>query len=123
VRFLLDEMYSPAIAAACRARGVDVVSVHERIELEGQPDDAEVLRAAGREQRVLVSNNHRDLVPIVERFARDGEAHHGVLLTSDRSLPRSSASIGLVVRSIVDYAAGADDDLIDGYDWLPPASA
>jgi hypothetical protein len=51
VRLLLDEMYSLAIAAGCRARGVDVVSVHERPELEGEPDDAEVLRAAAREGR------------------------------------------------------------------------
>lgn len=59
---------------------------------------------------------------IVDRFARDGEEHYGVLLTSDRSLPRASATIGLVVRSIVAYAAGAaEDDLMNSYDWLPPA--
>ena len=121
MRFLLDEMYSPAIAAGCRARGVDVVSVHERPELEGEPDDAEVLRAAAREGRVLVSNNHRDLVPIADNFARDGEEHYGVLLTSDRSLPRATATIGLIVRAIVAYAAGAADDaLTNSYDWLPP---
>ena len=42
MRFLLDEMYSQKFAEGCRARGVDVVSVHERPELEGEPDDAEV---------------------------------------------------------------------------------
>ena len=123
MRFLLDEMYSQDIAAGCRSRVVDVVSVHERPELEGEPDDAEVLRAAARERRVLVSSNHKDLVPIVDRFARDGEEHYGVLLTSDRSMPRSSATIGLFVRSIVAYAAGvADDDLMNSYDWLSPAT-
>lgn len=116
-------MYTQDIAAGCRARGVDVVSVHERPELEGEPDDAEVLRAASRERRVLVTNNHRDLVPIVERFAEAGEEHYGVLLTSDKSLPRSTSTIGLFVRSLVDYASGtADDDLVNNYDWLPPAA-
>lgn len=75
MRFLLDEMYSPGIAAGCRGRGVDVISVHEHPELQGEPDDAAVLRAAARERRVLVSNNHKDLVPVVDRFARDGEEH------------------------------------------------
>ena len=123
MRFLLDEMYSQDIAAGCRARGVDVVSVHERPDLEGEPDDAEVLRAAARERPVLVSNNHKDLVPIVDRFAGEGEEHYGVLLTSDRSMPRSTATIGFFVRSIVEYAAGAtDDDLMNSYDWLSPAA-
>jgi hypothetical protein len=72
---------------------------------------------------VLVSNNHRDLVPIVDRFARDGEEHYGVLLTSDRSMPRATATIELSVRSIVAYAADvADDDLLNSYDWLAPTT-
>jgi hypothetical protein len=62
-------------------------------------------------------------VPIVDRFAGDAEEHYGVLLTSDRSMPRSTAGIGLLVRSIVEYAMGvADDDLANSYDWLPPAA-
>lgn len=121
MRFVLDEMYSAAIAVGCRARGVDVISVHERPELEGEDDDAEILRAASREQRVLISNNHRHLVPIVDRFAESGEDHYGVLLTSDRSLPRTSEGIGLLVNSVVNYADGRGaDELMNNYDWLPP---
>lgn len=121
MRFFLDEMYTTAIAVGCRDRGVDVVSVHERPELEGEDEDAEVLRAASREQRVLISNNHRHLVPIVDRFAESGEDHFGVLLTSDRSLPRTSEGIGRLVNSVVDYADGRNiDDLMNNYDWLPP---
>lgn len=121
MRFLLDEMYATTIAVGCRARGMDVVSVHERSELEGEDDDAEVLRAASREQRVLISNDHKHLVPIVDRFAEAGEDHYGVLLTSDRSLPRTSEGIGLIVSSVVDYAEDRGiNDLMNNYDWLPP---
>ena len=118
---MLDEMYATAIAVGCRSRGVDVVSVHERPGIEGEGDDAEVLRAASREQRVLISNNHKDLVPIVDRFAEAGEDHYGVLLTSDRSLPRTSEGIGLVISSLVDYAEDRGiDELMNNYDWMPP---
>lgn len=113
-------MYSAAVAVGCRARGVDVVSVHERPELEGEPDDTVVLRAAASQQRVLISNNHKDLVPIVGLLARSGEDHYGVLLTSDRSLPRTEEGIGLLIDAIASYAKGlGPDELMNNYDWLP----
>ena len=120
MRFLLDEMYATAIAVGCRERGVDVASVHERPAVEGEEDDAEVLRAASRERRVLISNNHRHLVPIVDSFAERGEEHYGVLLTSDRSLPRTTEGIGLLIGSVVAYASEHEpDDLLNNYSWLP----
>lgn len=121
MRFILDEMYATNIAVGCRARGLDVVSVHERPELEGEHDDAVVLRAATREQRVLISNNAGHLVPIVDEFGLAGEDHFGVLLTSDRSLPRSSEGIGILIRSIVAFASSrADDELKNDCQYLPP---
>lgn len=114
-------MYSTEIAIGCRARGVDAVSVHERPELEGEPDDREILRAATREQRVLISNNAEHLVPIVDEFGLRGEDHFGVLLTDDRSLPRTREAIGLFIRSIVAFADGrADDEMENSCDFLPP---
>ena len=113
-------MYSPQIAAALRSRGIDAVSVHERPLLEGQPDDREVLRAAAREHRVLVSNNVRDLVPIVNEFAFAGEMHFGLLLTSDATFPRTREAISLTVRSLGAFAAdrGADE-MRDDCQFLP----
>lgn len=112
-------MYATDIAVGCRARGVDVVSVHERPELEGEHDDAVVLRAATREQRVLISNDAGHLVPIVDEFGLAGEDHFGVLLTSDRSVPRSSEGIGNLIRSIVAFASGrADDELKNDCQYL-----
>ena len=46
--------------------------------------------------------------------------HFGVLLTSDQSLPRTGAGIGLLVRSILAFADGLEEDaLMNSYDWLP----
>jgi len=120
VRFLLDEMYSPQIALALRGRGIDAISVHERPLLEGEPDDREVLRAATGERRVLVSNNVKDLVPIVDEFAFAGEIHFGVLLTNDATFPRTRDAISLIVRSIEAFATGrADDEMRDDCQFLP----
>ena len=53
-------------------------------------------------------------------FAREGMDHFGVLLTSDQSLPRTGAGIGLLVRSILAFADGLEEDaLMNSYDWVP----
>lgn len=120
MRFLLDEMYSPDIALALRRSGIDAVSVHERSQLEGEPDDREILRAATREGRVLVSNNAKDLVPIVDEFGLGGEMHLGVLLTNDVTFPRTRAMIVVMVRSLAGFAAErADDEMRDDCQFLP----
>lgn len=72
MRLLLDEMYAPVIAAELRARGHDVVSVHEADPvLSGAPDD-EVLKAAGPGERALVTENVRDYRPLETAVLADG---------------------------------------------------
>lgn len=85
-------MYATDIALGCRARGIDVASVHERLELEGEHDDAVVLRAPTREQRVLMSNNAEHLVPIVDELGLASEDHFGVLFAASPVPARASAS-------------------------------
>src|SRR3989475_11259390 len=107
-------MYSPEIALALQRKGTDAVSVHARSQLEGEPDDREILRAATRERRVLVTNNAKDLVPIVDEFGLRGEMHLGVLLTSDVTFPRTREMITLMVRWLAAFATGpADDEMRD----------
>jgi len=55
---------------------------------------------------VLVTNNAKDLVPIVDEFGLRGEMHLGVLLTSDVTFPRTKEMIALMVRSLAAFAAG-----------------
>lgn len=121
MRFLIDEMYSTTIAVELRALGVDAVSVHERPDLETQPDP-EVVRAATLDQRVVVTNNVRHFGPLVEEFGLSGETHYGVLLTDDDTFPRTKDGIGRIVRALAAFAEGREDDeLVDGCQYLESA--
>ncbi|MDE3074827.1 MAG: DUF5615 family PIN-like protein [Chloroflexota bacterium] len=64
MRLLLDEMYAPAVAAELRVRGYDVASVHDRAHAHlAGASDSDVLAAALREERTLVTENIRDYRP------------------------------------------------------------
>jgi hypothetical protein len=102
LRLLLDEMYSPAIAAELRARGHDVVSVHDPGHgLVAGASDADVLAAAQREERALVTENVRDYRPLEIGVLADGSHHAGLVYTSNRQFPRGDpATLGQFVRAL-----------------------
>jgi predicted nuclease of predicted toxin-antitoxin system len=102
MKLLLDEMYAPAIAEQLRARGHDVVSVHDPgwRALEGEPDE-EVWRAAVADDRVLVSENVQDF----RRLEADALAHAEplarLIFTTDRQFPRGDpATVGRLVTAL-----------------------
>jgi predicted nuclease of predicted toxin-antitoxin system len=92
VKLLLDEHYANQIAAALRDAGHDAVTVSER-GLKGL-DDEPLLALAASEDRALLTNNARDFLPLIRRWAVSGENHCGLLLTSDSSMPRGKQTIG-----------------------------
>jgi hypothetical protein len=67
-RLLLDEMFSPAIAAALRDLGHDVIAVAERGELRAMTDE-EVFAWATAQGRWLLTENVKDFRPILVRAA------------------------------------------------------
>jgi len=85
-RFLLDADISPVVARIARAKGLDVVSVHERGEA-GLRDD-EQLRRAAAEGRIFVTRNRNDFIRWTIEFAHKLEPHAGVLI-----VPRSIAAV------------------------------
>jgi hypothetical protein len=102
VKLLLDEMYAPVVAEQLRARGHDVVSVHDPDyrQLEGAPDQ-EIFAAALAEGRALVTEN----VPDFRRLEADalvrGEGHTTLVFTSNRQFPRGEpATIGRLVEAL-----------------------
>ncbi|MDQ3767900.1 MAG: DUF5615 family PIN-like protein [Actinomycetota bacterium] len=121
MRLLLDEHYSPTLAQELRDRGHDVVAVAERADLIAASDRA-LLEAGDREGRALVTNNVRHLVPIATQRLGAGESHAGLVLTSDRSLPRSMGAIGAFVSALDGLLAAhpASDALRDQTRWLAP---
>lgn len=109
-------MFAPRIAAALRELGHDVIAVTERGDLRGLEDD-EVLEAAWRARRALVSEDVRDFIAL----AREG-GHYGVLFTPARSLPRRRESTGSLVRTLDAYLRSHPGEaaLVDQWEWLGP---
>ena len=102
MKLLLDEMYSPAVAAELRRRGHDVVSVHDAESSVGPgASDADVFAAARGEARALVTENVRDYRPLEAAAVADGLQHVGLVYTSDRSFPRGDpATLGRLVLAL-----------------------
>ena len=116
MKLLLDEMFPAVLAEELRRRGHDAIAIQERSDLVGR-DDTELLAVAGTEARVLVTEDARVLE------ASDVAAHHGVLFTSPRSLPRASRALGRLIASLDAYlrAHPDGDHLVDRTEWLAPA--
>lgn len=123
MKLLLDEHYSPAIARQLRAKDHAVVAVAERADLVGLSDE-ELFRRMTQEQRAIMTNNVKDFVPLTSQAALDGDDHYGVLLTSDRSMPRRSDTIGRMVGALDAFLRCYQDK--DGYcnqvQWLNASS-
>ena len=99
MKLLLDEHYSPEIARQLRTRDHDVVAVAERADVVGLSDD-ELLRRMAHEQRAIMTNNIKDFMPLAIRAAVAADDHYGLVLTSDRSMPRRGDTIGRFVDAL-----------------------
>jgi hypothetical protein len=120
-RLLLDEMFSPRIAAELTDRGYDCRSVAADPLLRQRPDDA-LLAAAVAEQRTLVTNNVVDF----ERLRRDRIADAAdvppLIYTSDSTFPRDRRFVGRLVEAL---DAALKTDAVSqhgGVLWLSPTS-
>lgn len=89
MRLLIDELCPPGIAEALRARGHDVVSLHDpsHRHLRGV-SDADLLAAAADEERAVVTDNARHFLPLHRESIARGRRQHGLVLFTNRSFPR-----------------------------------
>ena len=118
-RLLLDEMFHPSIAQGLATRGHDCRSVASDPQLR-QRSDAELVRVAVDESRVLVTNNVIDF----ERLRRDriaeGQPVPPLIYTSDAAFLRDRRYIGRLVEAL---AAACERDAAHthgGVLWLRP---
>lgn len=121
MRLCLDERYSPQIASNLRDVGYDVVSVKERPELRSM-SDVELLATMTAERRALLTENVADFVPLVTQRAADAEAHSGVIFSTNKTMPRSKATIGRYVEALTLLMARFPDEdgLLNRVEWLQP---
>jgi predicted nuclease of predicted toxin-antitoxin system len=99
VRLLLDEMFSPAIAADLRGHGHDVIAVADPPDLRSKSDD-EIFAWASAEKRWLLTENVKDFRPIMLRALQAGPPGCGLLFTSVRAFPRSRKNPGPLISAL-----------------------
>jgi uncharacterized protein DUF5615 len=119
LKLLLDEMFSPLVAAELRGRGHDVVAIKERDEWQSL-SDPDVLAVARTEQRAVVTANLRDFRPLhVELVAARGEGHAGMVFVP-ASFRLTRAATGQIVAALEARLAEypGDEDLANGETWI-----
>jgi hypothetical protein len=99
VRLLLDEMFSPEIAAELVKRGHDVVAVAADPGLVGLPDE-QVLEWATDQGRCLVTENVKDFEILRRASAAQGRTHAGLLYSGPRRFPRDRRFVGALVAAL-----------------------
>ena len=98
-RLVLDEMFSPQIAAELVRRGHDVVAVLADPALAGLPDD-HILEWATEQGRCLVTENVNDYEVLRRAAAAQGRAHAGLLYCASRRFPRDRRFLGALVAAL-----------------------
>ena len=114
LRFYLDEdCQAIALASALRQHGIDVLTTNEA-GLSGVDDETQLRQAADGE-RVLVTNNIRDFVPLHLRWLAEGHpAHAGIVLFGQQTL-----TIGETVRRLLNLSrARSADEMRNRLEWL-----
>ena len=102
-RLLLDEMFSPRIAALLGEAGIDCTSVATEPILRTQ-DDAAVADAALVQRRILVTNNVVDFELIRRRRLALDQPVPGLVYTDDGTFPRTRSWVGQISDALA-YAA------------------
>ena len=120
-RLLLDEMFSPAIAAELRDRGHDGIAVADRPDLRAKSDE-EIFAWASAERRWLLTENVKDFRPIMLRALPGGPPGCGLLFTSSRAFPRSRKNPGPVINALHAWLAAGPPAWPVTESWLPGAS-
>lgn len=116
MRFLIDEMFSPAVARHLTDLGHDARQVRD-LGPAGRTDD-EVFDRATAEERIVVTENAVDFVALLDAAASGGLVTAPVVLALKRTLP---AGAGTMAHELATRLARWADDHPDPYrhvHWL-----
>ena len=119
MKLLLDEMFSPLVAAELRARGHHAVAIKEHDEWQSL-SDPEVIALARTEQRAVVTANLRDFRPLhAQLVAPGGDGHAGMVFVPTRAR-LTRAATGSIVEALEAPLAQypGDADLANGETWI-----
>jgi hypothetical protein len=110
-------MFSPAIAAALRGQGHDVVAVAEQPALRAMADE-DVFGFAVAQGRWLLTENVKDFQPILQQALQAGVPVAGLLFTSSRAFPRSRKNPGPLIRAVDAWLRAGPPSAPLAEDWL-----
>jgi hypothetical protein len=99
---------------------LEVDAVSERADLAGRPD-TEILDAATREHRAVVTNNVKDFRPIATGRLADGRGHGGLILVPARR-SRTRAATGALADAIETIMRASPSGLANAERWIAPAT-
>jgi hypothetical protein len=116
-RLLVDEMFSPAIAAALRELGHDVLAVAERGDLRAMTDE-EIFAWAVGHKCWLLTENVKDFRPILLKALQAEVPASGVLFTSSRAFPRSRKNPGPLIQALDAWLRAGPPPYPLTEDWL-----
>jgi predicted nuclease of predicted toxin-antitoxin system len=116
-RLLLDEMFSPVIAAALRDLGHDAAAIAEQPALRAMTDE-EVFAFAAARQEWLLTENVKDFQPVLQRARQAGPPTAGLLFTSSRAFPRSRKNPGPLIHAIHRWLTAGPPPPPLTEDWL-----
>jgi predicted nuclease of predicted toxin-antitoxin system len=117
LKLLVDEMYDPEIAEALRDLGHDVVS--ERAVSKSAGDET-IFSIAQDERRVIITNNVRGFMPIVNKALQADAVFHGIVLSNVESFPRTKTNTGTITTLLHQLLTqhAEDETLPTGVHWL-----
>lgn len=107
-------MYPSLIARELRARGHDVVSVHESP--GSGTSDERVLDHARSEGRSVLTENVRDYRPLADALLAAGDGHAGVVFTTDKRWPRHDP--GALITALDKLLTSTPEQPVDAELWL-----
>lgn len=107
---MLDEMFSPVVAAGLRNRDVDVYALTERPELR-RLSDSDVLELATTESRMAVTFNVKDFQSLHQVWMNSGRTHRGLVLVTHRRFRRQSGAVGPLVTALAELVIEPRADL------------
>jgi hypothetical protein len=118
VKLLLDTHHSRLAAERLRADGHDVMAAADDPVLASLPDE-ELLRAASRSGRAVVTENARDFDRVVRSWSLTGEHHAGVVFTSPRRYHRGSKAYpASLITALGKLIADPPSGEVDWVYWL-----
>jgi predicted nuclease of predicted toxin-antitoxin system len=116
LRFLLDSHVSVLTHRALRASGVDVVHALETEPTRGR--DEGVLGWAREQDRIVVTRNCRDFVPLLQTLVARGERFPGVLFLASSVRPGAVAAHVAVLIAWIAAAPPGQNPVADRFAWL-----